>query len=878
MSLWRQVTRGLRALTNRTATDRDVTDEVQHYLDEATAAHLARGLSPDAARRAAHIEIGNLTTAREQVRSYGWENVAESTLADVRYAFRRLRSTPVFTTVAGLTLALGVGATTAIFSVVNPILFEPLPYPNADRITSVAELASEGSRLDGTFAMYKAFVARTGAFDAFAVFKPWQPTLTSREQPERLTGQRVSADYFRVLGKAPAIGRTFDASDDRAGGPSVVVLSDALWRRRFAADRSIIGREVTLDDNLFVVLGVMTPDFENVLAPDAELWGPMQYDISQGRAWGHHLRTIARLKPGVSIDRASREVLAVGQAVIAEQRPPSYDPNTRFVATRLQDDLTAGVRPALFAMIGGVLLVLVIACVNVTNLLLARGAQRRGEFAVRVALGAARGRLVRQLLTECLLLSLIGGGLGMAVASIGVKALIALSPPELPRLGAIQLDGVVLAFGLVATTMIGLAFGVTPALQAAHSDPNAELQQGSRRNVGGHQRTRRVLVVAEVALALVLLVSSGLLLRSIERLFAVTSGFDSSGVVTMQVATTGARYRDDAARLRFFEDALAAVRRVPGVISAGTTGLLPLSGERDEYGVHFEATVSRPARSFSSFRYAVSAGYLETMRIPLIRGRSILESDRAGAPRVALISESLASVAFPGVDPIGQRLRVGPPDGEPFTVVGVLGDVRQLSLALPRSEAVYTSAAQWFWPEVAMSIVVRTRDGGTSIAPAIRDAVWSVDKNQPIVRVASMNELVAATASSRRFALILFEIFAVAALVLAVAGIYGVLAGSVAERTREIGVRAALGASQQRVLRLILGQGLRLTLIGVAIGLAIAMFATRAMETMLFGVSRLDPVTYIGVVVVLVAASLVACAIPAWRAARVDPVQALRSE
>jgi putative ABC transport system permease protein len=878
MSLWRQVTRGLRALTNRSATDRDVTDEVQHYVDEATAAHMARGLSREAAQRAATIEIGNLTTAREQIRSYGWENVAESTLADVRYAYRRLRSTPLFTIVATLTLALGVGATTAIFSVVNPVLFEPLPYPNADRITSVAELTTDGSRNDGTFAMYKAFVARTGAFDAFAVLKPWQPTLTTREQPERLTGQRVSADYFRVFGRAPAIGRTFDAADDRAGGPNVIVLSDALWRRRFGADRSIVGREVTLDDNPFVVLGVMPPDFENVLAPDAELWGPMQYELSQGRAWGHHLRTVARLAPGVSIDRASREVQSVGQAVIAEERPPSYDPNTRFVTTRLQDDLTAGVRPALFAMIGGVLLVLVIACVNVTNLLLARGAHRRGEFAVRVALGAARGRLVRQLLTECLLLSLIGGALGMAVASIGVKALIALSPPELPRLGAIQLDGVVLAFGLLVTTLIGLAFGVTPALQAAHSDPNAELQQGSRRNVGGHQRTRRVLVVAEVALALVLLVSSGLLLRSIERLFAVTSGFDSSGIVTMQVATTGKRYRDDATRLRFFEDALAAVKRVPGVMSAGTTGLLPLSGERDEYGVHFDATPTRPARSFSSFRYAVSPGYLETMRIPLVRGRSILESDRLGAPRVALISESLARLAFPGVDPIGQRLRVGPPDGEPFTVVGVLGDVRQLSLALPRSEAVYTSAAQWFWPEVAMSIVVRTRDRGTSIAPAIRDAVWSVDKDQPVVRVATMNELLASTASSRRFALILFEIFAAAALVLAVAGIYGVLAGSVAERTREIGVRAALGASQQRVLRLVLGQGLRLTLVGIAIGLAVASVATRAMETMLFGVSRLDPVTYIGVVVVLVGASLIACAIPAWRAARVDPVRALRAD
>ena len=876
--LWRQLVRGLRALVDRPGTDRDVADEVQDYLEQAAAAHRARGLSPDAALRAARLELGNVTGVRERVRDYGWENLPASLLADLRYAARRLRLAPGFTSVTVLTLALGLGATTAIFSAVHPILFASLPYPDAGRITAIVETRSDGGRSSGTFAMYHAFGERARAFETIAVLKPWQPTLMGAEQPERLEGQRVSASYLHVLGVSPSFGRDFQPSDDRLNGPNVVILSDALWRRRFGSDRAILGQQVRLDDNGYVVIGVMPPGFENVLAPSAELWAPLQYDLSEGRAWGHHLRTVGRLRPGVPVAQASLEINALGRGVVQEQHPETYDPNAQFAALSLQDELTRSVRPALLAILGAVLLVLVIACVNVTNLLLARGVQRRGEFALRVALGAGHGRLVRQLLTESLLLALVGGVVGMAVALVGVRALVALSPPGLPRAGAIHVDAAVFAFALGITTLIGLASGLIPALQAARGDQHEDLQHGTRRTAGGHRRTRSALVIAEVALALVLLVSSGLLLRSLERLFAIPLGFDASRLLTMQVQTASHRLDDDSATRRFYAAALAAVRQVPGVTDAALTSQLPLSSDDDEYGAHFEAGPAQGAETYDVFRYAVSAGYLETMRIPLRRGRLLDERDGVGAPLVVVISESLARERFQNGDPIGQRLRIGPADGPPFTVVGVVGDVKQMSLALDQPEAVYTTASQWRFPDRVMSLVVRGRGDAAALAPAVRQGVWAVDKDQPVVRVATMDHLLAASAAERRFALTLFSAFALAALVLAAAGIYGVLAGSVAERTREIGVRAALGASRRDILALVLRHGMTLTGLGVAFGLAGAVAATQALATMLFSVSRLDPVTYCGVVAVLGGVATLACSVPAWRAAQVDPATTLRAE
>jgi putative ABC transport system permease protein len=883
VSLLRQLTRGIRVLTRRDVADQDVSDEVQHYLDQATAGHIARGLSPDDALRAARLEVGNLTTVREQVRAYGWENVIGTVLSDLRFAARRLRTNPGFATVSVLTLALGIGATTAIFSAVNPILFEPLPYPDAGRIVMVWDYGPDRERIDVTFGTYRELVVRARSFDALAVMRPWQPTLTGAVEPERLDAQRVSAPYLRALGVSPALGRDFEAADDRPDGPRVVILSDGLWRRRFGGDSAIVGREIKLNDDGYTVIGVMPRAFANVLAPSAELWAPLQYATSFGpdtREWGHHLRMVGRVKPGVSIEQAARELDRIARDTV-----PDF-PRVRWASLRdglivnsLQDDVTQAVKPALLAVLGAVLLVLVISCVNVTNLLLARSAQRRGEYAMRAALGAGRVRLMRQLLTESLLLALIGGALGMVVAELGVRALVSLSPEGLPRLDAIRLDAAVFLFGFAITTVIGLVVGVIPALSASGHDLQRTLQQGSRRTAGGHHVTRGALVVSEVALALVLLVSAGLLLRSLQQLFAVSLGFAPSQLLTMQVQTSGHRFDDDAVVRRFFEQSLEAVRRVPGVTSAAFTSQLPLSGDGESYGVFFESIpADDPNENQSAFRYAVTPGYFETMGIPIRRGRTLEAHDDASAPRVAVINESFARRKFPGRDPIGERMYIGDRAAPSFTVVGVVGDVKQASLSVKGEDAAYTTTEQWRFADNPLWLTVRVRGDAAALAPAVRSAIWSVDRDQPVVRIATMDDLVARSTAERRFALIVFEAFALAALILAATGIYGVLSGSVSERMREIGVRSALGASRGRILQLVVRQGMLLTAIGVGIGLVGAFAASQAIVSLLFGVTRLDPLTYGGVIALLVGVSLIACWLPAWRASRVDPAITLRAE
>jgi putative ABC transport system permease protein len=882
MSLWRQVTRGLRVLADRRAADRDVDDEVRHYLDQAAAELVAGGLSPDAARRAARVGLGNETAVREQVRSYGWENGVGTVLADLRYAARRLRSSPGFAAVSVLTLALGMGASTAMFSAVNPVLFEPLPYPNAGRVAMVWDVANDGSRLDVTFGTFRELLERSRSFTAMAVVRPWQPTVVGTERPERLEGQRVTASYFRVLGVPPALGRDFQEADEHPNGPRVVILSHGLWQRRFGGDREIVGRQITLDGDEYSVLGVMPRRFENVLAPAAQLWAPLRYDVSlpvQGREWGHHLRMVGRLRADVGLDQATRELALIARTPVAEfARVPWASLTEGLIVDRLQDDLTRSVKPALLAVLGAVVLVLLIACVNVTNLLLARGAQRRGEFAVRAALGAGRARPVRQLLTESLLLAALGGALGMVVALFGVRALVALSPPELPRVGAIGLDGAVFAFALAVTTLVGVGVGLVPALHASRSDLHGGLREGSRRTTGGHLATRGALVVAEVALALVLLVSAGLLLRSLQRLFAVAPGFDAAPLLTMQVQTSGHRFDDDSATHRFFAQALDAVRRVPGFSAAAFTSQLPLSGDANVYGVRFESLPNDDPEGGEAFRYAITPGYFETMGIPLRRGRLLDARDLIGAQVPVLINESYAKRVFRGADPIGQRLQVGPEDAPWQTVVGVVGDVKQASLAVSQGNAVYIPSTRWPYTDRALWLVVRARGDVAALTPSVMQAVWSVDKDQPIVRASTMSDMLAASAAERRFALVVFEAFALVALVLAATGIYGVLSGGVSERLREIGVRTALGASRGDILALVVRQGMTLTGLGVVLGLSAAAAASQLLVTLLFGVSRLDPATYVGVIALLFAVSGLACWVPAWRAARVDPSITLRAE
>jgi putative ABC transport system permease protein len=881
MSFWRHLTRGGRVLSRRGTVDDELSDELRHYVDQAVAELVARGVPEDQARRTAQLEVGNMTVAREQVRSYGWENVVSTAGGDLRYALRRLRRNPGFTVVAVITLAVGIGASTAIFSAVNPVLFRPLPYPTADRLAVVTDRSSDGTPTEIAFGNYREIAARARSFESSAAFKAWQPTLAGNAEPERLIGERVGAGFFRTLGITPVMGRDFQSNDDRPGGPNMVILSDALWRRRFGGDRTIVGRRIKLDDQDHVVIGVMPASFENVVAPLAQIWAPLQYASVFGpedREWGHHLRVIARLRAGASLPDATREIDRIARSPIVEfGRVPWARMANGFLVTSLQHDVTRAIRPAMLAVLGAVCLLLAIACVNVTNLLLARGAQRRAEFAMRVALGAGRGRLTRQLLTESLMLAVIGGVLGLVVARIGVRALIALSPAELPRLSAIRLDAMAFGFAALVTTLVGVIVGAIPAANMLRQDVTSRLQTAGRRTTGAHQRTRAFLVVAEVALALMLLVGAGLLLRSIQRIFAVPVGFDASGLLTMQVQLTGEQYHSDSAKARYYANVLAAVQSVPGVQAAALTSLVPLSGDLDIYGAHLER--DRDAQNDgASMRYSVAPEYFNVMGIRLLRGRLLDSRDGGDAPRVAVVSASFAKVAFGDDNPLGQRFRLGPQRGDWFTVVGVVGDVRQSSFDVNPAVAVYVTPLQWHWVDPSMSVVVRGRGDPTTLSAPVRNAIWSVDPEQAIVRVATMNALVNRSIADRRFALVLFEAFGLAALLLAGTGIYGVLSGGVTERVREIGVRAALGASPGDIVGLIVRRGLALAGVGLVLGIGGSVVATRALATLLFGVSRLDMPTYFSVAALLAGVALLASALPAIRAARIDPATTLRSE
>ncbi|HEU4688306.1 MAG TPA: ABC transporter permease, partial [Vicinamibacterales bacterium] len=856
------------------------------YLDAAAAELEASGLSPEEARRQVRRDLGSLTVVREQVRGYGWENVVETLIADVRYGLRRLRLNPAFTIVGAITLALGIGASTAIFSAVNPVLFQPLPYPDAGRLMMIWD-GQNGTRFDVTFGTYRELLARNRSFESMAAMRPALPTLTGVEEPERLNGQLVSADYFRVLGVRPALGRDFEAADDvpfQPNGPVVAIISDTLWRRRFSADPALVGRQILLNDIPTTVIGIMPRGFENVLSPEAEIWSTLRYDPAlplNGREWGHHLRMVGRLRPDGHVGLARQELNAIARNTLAEFPRPSWATLPEgFIADPLQDDLTHGVRPALLAISGGVILLLTIACVNTTNLLLARGAERRTELIMRAALGASRSRIIRQLLVETVMLAVLGGGLGIILAHVAVDALVALSPADLPRIDAIEVDNQALLFAVTLTTIIGLLVGMAPAMQGSRASvQGGRSRPESSRVAGGHQVTRRTLVVVQVALALVLLVAAGLLVRSLNRLFAIPPGFDSRNVLTMQVQTAGRRYGDAETAHRFFNRVIDEVQKVPGVSAAAFTSQLPLTGDEDVWGVHFESVPTAAAdESRDGYRYAVSPRYFAAMGIPLRAGRLLDERDTADAPLAVVINESFARRRLPGVNPIGQRLRIGPENSPPFTVVGVVADVTQMSLAMTRSDAVYMVAAQWRFADLARWLVVRTKGDAASLTAGVRRAIASVDSDQPVLRVATMDERLRASAADRRFALLLFEAFGLTAMLLAAVGTYSLLSGSVTERTREIGVRSALGATRFRIVGLVLRQGMTLTAIGITIGLAGAFIASRALVTLLFGISPLDAVTYVAVAGLLAGVSLIACGMPAWRAARVHPSIALRFE
>lgn len=882
MSLFRRISN----LLFRSQVDNEISAEFRAHLEMRAEDNVAAGLTPEEARRDALLRFGNPTSMKERVTSADAALSLESLWSDIRYAIRQMRKRPGFSLTCILILALGMGASTAIFSVVSPVLFEALPYPEANRLVSVGELRGQGARLP-SFGTFRGIEEGSRSFEAVAVSKPWQPTLIGEDHGERFEGQRVSADYFRVLGAHAFLGREFRASDDQDPGAHVLILSDALWHLRFAADRSILGRKIILDDTLFTVVGVMPKDFEDVLVPSAELWAPLQYDSTlpvDGREWGHHLQMIGRLAAGVSTQEAQSEIGTVLPSW-EQAHSKGYDgtggPPNGIEVVGLQRNLTGAVRPALLAVLAGVLLVLCIACANVANLLLGRGTQRASEFSMRLMLGAARRRILRQLITESLVLSMAAAVVGLLISIVGIRFLAALGPSILLRFHAVSFSGSVFGFSLLLVSGTGLLVGVAPAWQACRREPRGGVQSASQRTATSSRGwVRSSLVVAEIALAFVLLICTGLLLRSMGKLLTVDPGFEAQDLITMQVQEYGHRFDSASSRDQFFSATIESVLRVPGVISAGFTSQLPLSGESDVYGVEFDKDHQQVGDS--AFRYAVTPGYIETMHLPLLRGRLLIAQDREGTPQVVLLNESFARRKFGSLDVLGQRVRLGPDAGHsdhPWaTVIGVVGDVKQQSLAVAKEDAFYLPATQWNWGERVYSLVIRTHQSPESLLPSLRKAIWSIDKDQPIVRVATMEQIVKQSEAKRRFVLLLFQAFGLVALVLVMAGVFAVVSAGVDERTREIGVRSALGASRESIIAMVLRQGVVLVSLGSVFGAVGAIIASRAMLGMLFGISELDPVTYFAVVGLLLTLSAAASVLPARRAAGVSPIQALRTE
>jgi putative ABC transport system permease protein len=799
-------------------------------------------------------------------------------LHELRFAARQLRRRPLYAGIVIFTLALGIGATSAVLSVASPVLFRPLPYPDPDRVVLLSEVDREGGSSTVGYATFADLRRDLRSIAHSAATSSWTPVLTGSGEPEQLFGQSVTADFFKVLGVAPAFGRDFRAEEDVRDRNRVVMLSWGLWQRRFGGDPSIVDRTITLSGTSYAVAGVLPRTFESLLSPTAQVWRPLGYDL--GLAWAcrtcRHLHAVARMRPEASLEQVQTELNGMVER-LTRDFPTEYA-NSGLRVDRLHDRLKSDVEPALRLMLGAGLFVLLIACANAGNLVLARVTERQGELALRAALGAGHRRVLQLLVAESAVVCLAGAAAGLLLARWGVTGLKALAPPDLPRLDVIALDWRVALAALGATVAVSLVLGVVPGMTALRRSPAA----GSSRSVTlgrSHRRVTAGLVVAEVAMAFMLLSAAGLLTRSLGRVLAVDPGFDPSRLLTLQVTASGPRYQENEPVWRMQEQLIEAVRAIPGVEHAAFASQIPLGGNYDTYGVRIEdQPLANPEEAPSADRYAVSDGYLETMRIPLLHGRGLTPADRDSAVPVVLVNQTFARLSWPNEDPIGKRLQMEATTTPWRTIVGVVGDVRHVGLDAERTPQFYVPTSQWGWAENTIVLVVRTRTTAAAQIEPVRRAMRTVEPDLAVSDIASAEERIAVSTSDRRLVMRLFEVFGLVALLLAAAGIYGLLSRRVSERQREIGIRAALGATRRRILRLVLRDGGRLTVLGVAIGLAGALLVSRLLEGLLFGIEPNDPATLGLAVAVLTGVAVGACLLPAWRAARVDPVEALRAE
>ena len=876
----------LRGLLRRKSVEREMEEELRFHLAMRAEENVRRGMARGEAERAALESFGQFGRIKEYCRDFKGGGLLETLIQDLKFGARTLLKSRGFALVAVLTLAVGIGANTAIFSVVEAVLLRALPYRDADRLVVLWEnnlrrnrphnVVNPGNLLD--------WREQASSFEGVAGFADQRFNLTGAGEPEEVAGQAATSNLFQVLGAQAALGRTLLPGDETAG-QSVVVISHGLWQRSFGGARDVIGKTLMLDGEGATVVGVMPPDFkwfvkENSLSgKPADVWVALALpeQLRVGRR-GRYLSAVARMKPGVTVEQARGEMDTV--AARLEAQYPEVDQGWGASVVPLREQLAGEIRPALLVILGAVGFVLLIACVNVANLLMARSAGRRKELSLRAALGAGRLRIVRQLLTESMLLAVVGGATGLLLAHWGVGALVALSPPNLLGEGQVGVNLTVLAFTLAVSLLTGVAFGVAPALEASRLNLSESLKESARGNVGVGRagRVRAALVVAEVGLALVLLVGAGLMVRSFLRLQSVHPGFDASNLLTMRVMLPQTKYPEDGRKVEFFRRAAERLRALPGVQSASAVSALPFA----DLGAATSFTVvGRPAppvgeRWGTDVRVA-DENYFRTMNIPVVAGRTFTEQEAVEDRKVAVVNEAMVRKYFPGEDPLGKRILVNmSTQPVPTEIVGVVGDARYDKLDGELRPMVYWTPPQLTYP--SMTLVVRTSGDPAALAPSAVREIQAVDREQPVSDVRTMESWVADSTARTRFGTLLLGAFACVALLLAAVGVYGVISYSVAQRRNEIGIRMALGARAGDVLRLVIGQGMRLVLLGVALGVVGALALTRLMSGLLYGVTANDPATFAANALLLAAVSLLACYVPARRATRVDPLTALRRE
>jgi putative ABC transport system permease protein len=872
----------LRGLFGNRRAELELDDEIETHLRLLTERYVRQGMTEAEATWAARRQFGNITLLREANREMRGIRFIDTLFQDVRYGLTMLRRNPGFTFIAVLTLALGIGANTAIFSVVNAVLLRSLPYRDQDRLVLLSQYRAFAEMDGASSETFLEWRDQAKAFEQLAAYTSGTAVLTGSGEPERLAVGKVSADLLTTLGVAPALGRAFTPAEYTDGGEPVVILSDGLWRRRFGADPQVIGRPLTLEGQSRAVVGIMAPGFR--FPEESDLWLPLA--LNPGRQRMIHVSVLARLRAGLTPEAARADL-----SIIFEPRrqafPEAYS-DTRIRVITLGDRLVGNVRLALLVLFGAVAFVLLIACANVANLLLARSAARQKEMAIRSAIGAGRLRLVRQLLTESLLLSALGGAAGLLAARWGVKLLVAMSPAGIARIQESEVEGRALGFTCVVVVLTGLIAGAFPALQASKTDVNETLkkQPGARSGQGGARLALSTLMIAELALALVLLTGAGLMIKSFLRLLAVPRGFNPDGVLTLTLTLSPGAAKHPWQSLQpgaYSQKWLDRVRALPGIQSAALASALPLAGPtRRLIGIEIEGRPPyEPGKEPAVDANFVSPEYFQTMGIQIRAGRPFTSQDGAEAPRVVIINETLARSLFPNENPIGHRLKFM--GNELATIVGVVGDAYNRGLDSEVYPEVYGPGMQnpKFMGNLLVARVASGQNnpsGLSSLAAAIRNQAQAIEPNEPVNQVVTMDQRLSNSVAHRRFQTLLLGVFAAVALVIATVGIYGVISYAVSQRTHEIGVRMALGAQASDVLRMVVWRGMSLALAGVALGLAAALALTRVMKNLLFEVKTTDPTTFALIALLLVGVALIASYIPARRATKVDPLQALRHE